>query len=82
MKQTCREAILDAFDRLESQHGKKAFNVSEIVKEVFTETNDFAESTIRTHVTSRMCMQAPQNHWPKYTDLDRIAPGEYRRRHG
>lgn len=81
MKQTCRDAILEAFDRLEDRHRRKVFNLSEIVKEVLTVTDDFAESTIRTHITSRMCMQAPQNHAVKYADLDRIAPGEYQRRH-
>lgn len=81
MSQTCRDAVLEAFDRLESQRHRKVFNLSEIVNEVIAMTHDFAESTIRTHVSSRMCVQAPQNHWPKYADLDRVAPGEYRRHH-
>lgn len=81
MKQTCRDAVLEAFDRLESRHRRKIFNVSEIVKEIVTVTNEFKESTIRTHVTSRLCVQAPPNHFTRYEDLDRIARGQYRRRH-
>lgn len=82
MKSTCREAVLDAFDRLESRHRRKAFMVTEIVKEVLAVTEDFKESTIRTHITSRLCVQAPPNHFTRYEDLDRISRGEYRRRHG
>jgi hypothetical protein len=66
LKQTCREAVIEAFNRLESRHRRKVFNLSEIVQEVFSVTDDFAESTIRTHVSSRMCVQ------------DRIAPNQYK----
>lgn len=79
MTQTCREAVLVAFDRLERRHRRKVFDLSEIVLEVIAATN-FAESTIRTHVTSLMCVQAPTNHGTRYADLDRIARGKYKRR--
>jgi hypothetical protein len=79
LTQTCREAVLAAFDRLESQHRRKDFDLSEIVQEVLNGTGNFAESTIRTHVTSKMCVQAPTNHAMKYADLDRIGVGRYRR---
>ena len=76
---TCREAIIEAFVRLEGQGFRKDFDLSEIVKEVLAITGNFAESTIRTHVTSKMCAQAPTNHAMKYSDLDRIGAGRYRR---
>lgn len=80
MKQTCREAVLEAFDRLESRNSRKDFSVSEIVKEVFTVTDEFKETTISTHIVSRMCFQAPKNHGTTYEDLDRVSPGRYARR--
>lgn len=79
MAQTCREAVLAAFERLESRNSRKDFDLSEIVQEVLSVTGNFAESTIRTHVTSKMCVQAPTNHAMKYADLDRIGVGRYRR---
>lgn len=79
MTQTCREAVLAAFDRLELRHHRNVFELSEIVREVLAVTG-FAESTIRTHISSKMCVQAPTNHAMKYSDLDRVGPGEYRRR--
>lgn len=80
MKQTSREAVLAAFDRLESKHHRKDFDLSEIVEEVLSATHDFAESTIRTHVTSKMCEEAPTNHAMKYADLHRTSRGMYSRR--
>ena len=82
MKLTCRDAVLEAFDRLESRDRRKVFKVAEIVKEVLAVTKEFKVSTITTHITSRQCVQAPPNHFTRYEDLDRISRGEYRRRHG
>jgi len=38
----------------------------------------YAESTIRTHVTSRMCANAPNHHAVTYDDLVRTDGGRYR----
>lgn len=52
----------------------------EIVDEVLATTRLYRESTIRTHVVSRMCAQAPRHHAVSYPDLDRVAHALYRRR--
>jgi hypothetical protein len=77
---TCRDEILGAFQRLERRHGRKAFDLQDIVQEVQRATDAFQESTIRTHVTSVMCAQAPVNHANASNDLDRVGRGRYRRR--
>ena len=82
MQLTCRDTILEAFVRLEHRERRKTFKIAEIVKEVLAVTLSFTESTIRTHITSRLCIQAPPNHFTRYEDLDRMSRGEYRRRHG
>ena len=69
-----------AFGRLERRHGRKQFTLLEVVQEVESVTDDFAESTVRTHVTSVMCAQAPVNHGTTYEDLDRVSRGRYQRR--
>ena len=79
MKETCREAVISAFERLERRTSRIDFELLEVVKEVLDHTAEFRESTIRTHVSARMCIQAPENHDPKYDDLDRVGIGRYRR---
>lgn len=76
---TCREEVLDAVRALESR-GQKTFRVLEILTHMQKRGTSYAESTIRTHVTSRMCGNAPDNHGTTYNDLERVGPGEYKRR--
>jgi hypothetical protein len=80
MAETCREAILGAFARLESRYGRADFSLEDVVLEVLADRDQFTERTIRTQITSRMCVQAPKNHGTVYADLDRAARGRYRRR--
>jgi len=42
----------------------------------------YEASTILTHVQSRMCADAPDNHGTTYADLERVARGRYRLRGG
>ena len=77
---TCREAVLAAFERLERRHERREIDLSEVVGEVLAHTSQFAESTIRTHITSRMCANATSHHATVYADLKRVARGCYRRR--
>lgn len=77
---TCRDEVLDAFARLERRNDRKVFELVEVVREVQSRTSQFAESTIRTHVSSRMCVDAPDNHATTFADLDRVGHGRYRLR--
>ena len=77
---TCREEVLAAFTRLEGRHGDSAFAPADVVREVQLVTDRFAVSTIRTHVVSLMCVNAPQHHGTAYKDLERVGRGLYRRR--
>lgn len=56
---TCRDAVLDAFARLEWRHGRKTFRLDEVVGETLAYDPQYKESTVRTHVTSRMCAMLP-----------------------
>jgi len=77
---TCRDDVLTAFERLERRHGRKVFDLSEVLQEVQASGSTYTESTIRTHVTSRMCAEAPDNHATTYPDLERVDRGRYQRR--
>ena len=76
---TCREEILAAMERLQNRTGSASLSLVAIVKEVQMGGGDYKESTIRTHITSSMCVDAPPNHGTRYPDLRRIGRGLYRR---
>lgn len=67
-----REDILAAIRRL----NRETFTVVDVLREM-TGT-EYSESTIRTHITSRMCADAPDNHGTTYADLERVRYGQYR----
>ena len=71
---TAREDILAAVHRLD----KERFTVMDVLREMRDST--YSESTIRTHVTSRMCANAPDNHGTTYNDLVRVRRGLYKLR--
>lgn len=51
-----------------------------MIDELRRRGSTYATSTIRTHVVSRMCANAPDHHARTYDDLERVADGRYRRR--
>ena len=78
MTGTCRDEILAAMRALRSRNGRDTFKLDEIVQEVYARGSVYKESTIRTHVTSKMCFHAPDHHATVYRDLERVSPGHYR----
>lgn len=76
---TARDQVLAAVERL-SQRGQDTFTVADVVAEVRRSGSRLAESTIRTHVVSRMCANAPDHHGTTYDDLERVDRGVYRLR--
>ncbi len=74
--ETCREAVWQAMTRLERRHGRQIFDLDEIAAEVMTTWTRWERSTVRTHVSSHMCRDAPVHQWP---DLERVDRGRYRR---
>lgn len=82
MAATCRDAVLDAMRALQQRHGRDTFKLEEIVHEVQSGTSSYKESTIRTHITSKMCATSPDHHSVVYADLERVGRGMYRMRGG
>jgi hypothetical protein len=76
---TAREEILNAFVSLERRHGRKDFALAEVLAEAQTQGTVHLESTLRTHIASAMCINAPPHHAVRHDDLERIARGRYRR---
>lgn len=74
-----REQILAAIERISPGSGG-TFTISDVLQELRSQGSDLAESTIRTHITSRMCGDAPDHHGTTYDDLERVDRGVYRLR--
>ena len=79
MNRTAREQILAVLDEF-LRDPTETFTVQDVVNALDRRGTELTESTIRTHVTSRMCADAPDNHGTTYNDLERVGRGTYRLR--
>lgn len=75
---TCRDEILTCANRIVSQKEINEFTLQEILDCMKAARTRYEESTIRTHVTSRMCVNAPKHHAVKFADFVRISRGTYK----
>lgn len=75
---SCRDEILDCVRRITSQKSSDEFTVEEVLDCMRARGTEYRVSTIRTHITSRLCVSAPKHHAVRYPDLERTARGTYR----
>ena len=75
-----RHEILSAARKLASCSPDGSFTVMQILTELRRTGTRYTESTIRTHVTSRMCADSPDHHGTTYDDLERMDRARYRLR--
>jgi len=75
---TARSEILSAAREFDATSPDGTFSLKEMVKHLAAEGSLYAEATIRTHVASVMCTNAPGNHASTYNDLVRVGRGRYR----
>lgn len=73
---TCRDEILECARVVAGSSG--TFTIQDILSCMAKRGTRYEESTIRTHITSRMCANAPDHHAVTYHDLERTDRGEYR----
>jgi hypothetical protein len=77
---TARAEILATARSLAGQSADGSFTLAQILASMKRSGTLYAESTIRTHVTSRMCADAPDHHATPYDDFQRLSGGRYRLR--
>jgi hypothetical protein len=77
---TAREEILAAAQELTGRSPDGTFGIDEVMRAMAERGGQYAESTIRTHITSRMCADAPDHHAKVYDDFLRVGSGRYRLR--
>ena len=75
---TCRSEIIEAMKLLASKTDRDTFARKEIVRQVKSQTNEYQESTIRTHIISWMCVNTVTGHGGLYPDLFKVGRGLYR----
>ena len=75
---TCRDEIIAAFREMEKATGRQEFTVIEVLAHMRQAGTTFVEPNIRTHMTSRMCVNAPDRNAVTDPDLYRSSPGRYR----
>lgn len=73
----CHDEVREAAYYLAGISSKGHFTVDAIVAELRRRGCTHRESTIRTHVTSRMCVNASDHHPVVYADLRRVGVGVY-----
>jgi len=76
-RMSCRDEILDCVRYVTQRAGRNEFTLKEILDCMRARGTQYKESTIRTHVTSRMCSNAPDHHARTYDDFVRTDRGTY-----
>lgn len=77
-KSTAREEILTVVKSITEEREEKYFSLSEVLEYMKSKDTSYKESTIRTHITSRCCSNAPNHHGTVFNDYERIGKGLYR----
>ncbi|MEU0878138.1 hypothetical protein ABZ345_06035 [Lentzea sp. NPDC005914] len=78
IREGARREILDAVRAVLTRSGASTFTLAEIVTEMSRRNTGYADSTIRTMVTSLLCRNAPDHASITYDDLERVGRGIYR----
>lgn len=79
-KGTARDEILAAVRTVVAASPDHTFAITDVIAELRRRGSTYTDSTIRTHVSSRMCVNAPQHHGLVYPDLERVGAARYRLR--
>lgn len=73
-----RDEILAAVHDIVKRKGRNEFEVKEVVDYMLSKNSKLNESTIRTHIGTRCCVNANANHAVTYNDYERVGYGMYR----
>lgn len=78
VRTTARDEILAAVKSIVSERETKQFSVGEVLEYMKNDGTSYKESTIKTHITSKCCSNAPNHHTSVFNDYERIGKGVYR----
>jgi len=74
----CHEEVLEAANAIINKKGENEFTPNEVIIYLKNKGTAYKENTIRTHVISRCCKNAPEYHETRYQYFERISHGLYK----
>jgi len=74
----CHEKVLNAAKFIIQTKGGNEFTPNEVIKYLMEQGTIYKKSTIRTHICSRCCVNAPKHHLVRWEYFKRIGPGLYK----
>ena len=77
---SARAVVLAAARDLAASSPDGTFSPAEVVAKCRRRQSGFADATVRTHVVSVMCADAPEHHSRTFADFERAGRGRYRLR--
>lgn len=77
-KTSARDEILEVVKEITKERAGKSFTVSEVLDMMRNLQTNYKDSTIRTHIMSKCCINAPNHHGTVFNDYERIDRGIYR----
>lgn len=78
MYANCRDELLEVVTKLVNKKSINEFTVAEVLEAMMNNNTVYSVNTIKTHITSRCCMNAPKNHYSTYDDYERVNKGVYK----
>lgn len=78
MYESCRDELLEVIKEIVRKKNVNEFTVAEAIEAMKNNNTVYSESTIKTHITSRCCANAPKHHGTTYDDYERVVKGVYR----
>ncbi len=75
---TAHKEVLAAAKSIVKKTGKNEFSIEDVIIEMKNSKTTYLESTIRTHIASKLCVNSPPHHNTRYAYFERIEHGKYR----
>jgi len=75
---TCREEVLECVHAILEASGETEFSTPQVLLCMVRRRSRYQATTIRTHISSKMCANAPKNHGVRTNGFVRVAHGRYR----
>jgi hypothetical protein len=77
-KGTCRDELLVTIRSIVKLKGRNEFTLKEAIESMLKNDTMYKESTIRTHITSKCCINSNRHHSVVFNDYERVELGTYR----
>ena len=77
-KGSCRNELLSTVRSVVKSKGKNEFTPKEVIEIMQKNKTAYKESTIRTHIISKCCVNSNRHHAVVYNDYEKVGAGTYK----